>query len=480
MKRFFVPVMLFAILLSACAPVASTPVIPTGLPAVSNTPATGGGVSQAVFEAQKALSAQLDIPIEQIQVSSTELVDWPDSCLGLPAADEMCAEVITPGYRIILRVNLLQYEFHSTADGSSLRLASGVAPGDSGEESRPMLAWESPDCAQFSVTLDAAFYGFCGESLVLSSAVTPTSVEKAMQWGQKYAAFEAETPAGRVSFNGNGPNVATPAEQRMMAEWAQLTFSIAQSGRTGAAWGLAFAYNRSGGIAGFCDDVGVYLAGYAQLSTCNGLNATIPLTATQLQQVYRWYDTYRQIDYQHSDAAVADAMSITLVMPGQGNILADEEVGRVMTEFSADLLAQGSFERAADQTALKAAEGTIFDFLTALSDGNYTLAAKIYAGDTSLLAGWNPDIVGNLPAWLERGCVQNGLNCLFPRSITYRGPDAEGSLQFFVEYDYPDGRIFQQGPCCGDESGVVSSSFLVRAAQQGDLWLVLDLPPYMP
>ena len=352
-------------------------------------------------------------------------------------------------------------------------------PTSSGE-SGPGLVWESPSCEQLSVTLDTAFYGRCGESLVSSPAVTPASVEKVTQWVNEYAAFEAETPVGQVSFHGSGPNVATPAEQRMMAEWAQLTYAVAQSGRTGAAWGLAFAYNRSGGFAGFCDDVGVYLAGYASVSTCSGLNATVPLTASQLQQVYDWYDHYGQIDYHYSDPAVADAMSITLIMSGQGDTPADEETVRVITEFATDLLAQASFQQRADPSTLKEAEGVIFDFLTALNAGNYILAANLYGGDTSLLAGWNPDIVNDLPAWLELGCTQNGLNCLRPRSITYRGPDSEGALQFFVEYNNPDGTLFQQGPCCGEESGAVNTRFLVRAVQQGDQWQVLDLPPYMP
>lgn len=489
MKRILILMMSFAFLISACTPNYSTAIIPTpdivlytptALPAESPTPVSGGGYPAALFAAQKLLSEKLGVPVDQIQVDRVEPVEWPDSCLGLARSDEMCAEVITPGYRILLRVDLVRYEFHTNADGSSIRQAPSVDLGTSGEETRPVLTWEDAACDQLSVTLDLVSYGRCGENLVASPEVTPSSLEKVTQWIRTFAAFEAETQAGKISFHGFGPNIATSSEQRMLAEWAQLTYSIAQSGRTGAAWGMAFAYHREGGIAGFCDDVVVYLAGYAAASSCGGTNALINLTASQLQQVYDWFDSYRLIDYSYTDPAVADAMTITLAMPGRGDRPADEEAIRSITEFASDLLAQASFERQADPAALESAQGAISDFLAALHSGDYILAAKLYGGETSILQDWNPDITNDLPAWLERGCTQNGLMCLTPRSLTYRGPDADGALQFLVEYNNPDGTLFQQGPCCGDESGAVNTSFLVRARQQDDLWLVLDLPPYVP
>jgi len=356
--------------------------------------------------------------------------------------------------------------------------AESATPVFDGEDSA-VLIWESASCGQLLVTPEAVFYGRCDATLIASPEVTPASVEKIKQWSQTYAAFEAETPAGKISFHGSGPNIATTSEQRMMAEWAQLTFSIAQAGRAGAAWGLAFAYHREGGIAGFCDDVTVYLAGYAYVSNCKGVSALVDLTASQLNQVYSWIDGYELIDYSYTDPAVADALKISLTMDGKGTTPADE-VTRAITEFAADLLAQASFQQAADPATLESAKGAIYDFLGALNSGDYIRAAKLYGGDTSFLADWNPDITNDLPAWLERACTQNGLMCLLPRSLTYRGPDSDGALQFLVEYNNPDGTLFQRGPCCGDESGTTETSFLVRARQQDDLWLVLDTPPNVP
>ena len=39
-----------------------------------------------------------------VVVESFAAADWPDACLGLPQASEVCAEVITPGWRVGLRV----------------------------------------------------------------------------------------------------------------------------------------------------------------------------------------------------------------------------------------------------------------------------------------------------------------------------------------------------------------------------------------
>jgi hypothetical protein len=489
MKQMSILVMVCAWLFSACAAVVPIPTLPVSTPTFSGpathpeespAPISGGGYPAAVFAAWQALAAQLNIPVEQIQVDAIESTEWPDACLGLAGSDEVCAQVITPGYRILLRVDLAQYEFHTNQDGTSLRQMQDVRPGNPDEEARPALFWENAGCNQLSITLQAAFYGKCGESLTASPAVTPAAVEQVTQWLGSYAPFDANTMAGKVSFHGFGPNVASPAEQRMLAEWAQLTYDIAQSGRTGAAWGLAFSYNRSGGIAGFCDNVAVYLAGYAQVSDCKGINTRITLTATQLEQVYSWFDGYRQIDYSESDPAVADAMTIALFVPGRGSANADKSTIRAISDFATDLLAQASYQQQAVLADLEAAQAVIQNFLTALNDGDYIQAAKLYGGDTSLLAGWSPDITADLPAWLERGCTRNGLTCLSPRSLTYRCPDADGALGFTVEYNNPDGTLFRQESCCLEGSGLESTAFLVRARQEGDLWLVLDLPPYAP
>jgi len=47
------------------------------------------------------------------ELAEVEAVDWPDACLGAPRADEVCAQVITPGYRVIVRQDDELIEYHT-------------------------------------------------------------------------------------------------------------------------------------------------------------------------------------------------------------------------------------------------------------------------------------------------------------------------------------------------------------------------------
>lgn len=55
---------------------------------------------------------------------SVEAVDWPDACLGAARADEMCAEVITPGYRIVLEQAGETREYRASRAGQFRRVPS--------------------------------------------------------------------------------------------------------------------------------------------------------------------------------------------------------------------------------------------------------------------------------------------------------------------------------------------------------------------
>lgn len=75
----------------------------------------------AVVEAIRVVAEKAGVPPQQIEVERFEEVDWPDSCLGLATADEMCAQVITPGYRVILNADGNRYEVHTDALGANVR-----------------------------------------------------------------------------------------------------------------------------------------------------------------------------------------------------------------------------------------------------------------------------------------------------------------------------------------------------------------------
>ena len=69
--------------------------------------------SPVVDIAKKDLSDSLKIPVADIQLVKEEAVDWPDTSLGYPEEGMMYAQVITPGFKIILKSGNKLYEYHS-------------------------------------------------------------------------------------------------------------------------------------------------------------------------------------------------------------------------------------------------------------------------------------------------------------------------------------------------------------------------------
>jgi hypothetical protein len=76
----------------------------------------------SLIETLKTLvSTEQGIPSYQLLVKQTEAVEWSDSCLGAARANEMCAQVITPGYRIKLGTLTETFEFHTDQTGRNVR-----------------------------------------------------------------------------------------------------------------------------------------------------------------------------------------------------------------------------------------------------------------------------------------------------------------------------------------------------------------------
>src|SRR5262249_9536442 len=157
--------------------------------------------------------------------------------------------------------------------------------------------------------------------------------------------------------------------------------------------------------------VAVYFTGLVTTSDCKGFHAQGYLTASQLEQLFGWVDSLANIDYNDRNAPIASGMTMTLVLTGSGQKQADDSTIRDIIAFAATLDSQlRSTAKAGAQVSN--AEKVLGDYLNALHTGNYTLAAKLYSGDISLMQTWNPDINNDLPALFERACMLNGLQCL--------------------------------------------------------------------
>ncbi len=96
----------------------STPVLaeePTATPGVPTAQSTGipEEAAEAVGLARQDLAQRLGIAAETIAVTAVRAVDWPDTSLGCPEPGKMYAQVITPGYEIILEADGEAYAYHS-------------------------------------------------------------------------------------------------------------------------------------------------------------------------------------------------------------------------------------------------------------------------------------------------------------------------------------------------------------------------------
>ncbi len=78
---------------------------------------------EAATKAERALSGELDVPPEEVQIVSYERQEWPTACLGLQEANEVCAQVITPGWLVTLEAQGKTYVYHTDEDGDIMRLA---------------------------------------------------------------------------------------------------------------------------------------------------------------------------------------------------------------------------------------------------------------------------------------------------------------------------------------------------------------------
>jgi len=344
-----------------------------------------------------------------------------------------------------------------------------------------LLIWESIDspCETAAITLESLSYGKCGDPLTSVSMQVTNHSPRLSELSDLYASFSAETPAGNLTLKGTGDLVPTEAEKRAIAEWARLMFQVAQAGRIDSAWGMAFAWQREGGPGAFCDDVIVYLTGWVTASDCKGYNVEGHLTASQLDQLYAWVDGLTIIDYAQTYPDSTAGLKMTLALAGNGQKQAEDETIKDMFEFAATLYTELGYAAEAG-AEVDEAQQVLHDYLMALNSGDYTLAAKLYSGDISVLQSWNPDIRDNLPALLECACTQNGLQCLVPRLITYRAPDSDGGYNFYVEFNNDDQTLFQQGPCCGETSGAPISMFPFLVEKSDSNLLVTDLPPFEP
>ena len=68
--------------------------------------------------ARKRVAGDIGVSVDDVSILSFEFTEWQDSCLGVKLPDEICGEMIVPGYKVKIQANNKTYEAHTNADGS--------------------------------------------------------------------------------------------------------------------------------------------------------------------------------------------------------------------------------------------------------------------------------------------------------------------------------------------------------------------------
>jgi hypothetical protein len=301
----------------------------------------------AVQNAVKDLLQKLHLSVDQIKVNSVEEVQWPNGCLGVQPPGMMCNQLVTPGYRIILEAIGNQYEYHTNQTGDHVVLVATPTS----TAGAPLLIWQGIEtpCQTAQISEEGLAFGPCSGKLNSVAFVNPNRTNELNYFVQTYQPFTlVQTPAGGVTFSGQGHQPVTREVQRSMAEWARIVVDESQGGHGGQATGLVMTWHRDGGIAGLCNDLNVYTSGMAYATSCKGGRAgnlgTAFLTPDQLKQLYGWMDSYRRFEIDRNPPpGTADGFTIAFVFMGNGTKTATTLVDQaVLLDYANSLFSQAA------------------------------------------------------------------------------------------------------------------------------------------
>ena len=83
----------------------------------------GSNTSLTEFNTRVRNRAASDLGVSEslVTIMKSEPKEWPDACLGLVGLEEMCAQVITPGFEVKVEVQGKLYTYRTNIDGSIVK-----------------------------------------------------------------------------------------------------------------------------------------------------------------------------------------------------------------------------------------------------------------------------------------------------------------------------------------------------------------------
>jgi hypothetical protein len=92
----------------------------TPTPPATATPSPTPEPSLATAKAAALLVSQLGVPAADVSFQEVRPVQWPNTALGCPKPGTAYADVVVPGWVIVLRVGERTYEYHADFDGEAV------------------------------------------------------------------------------------------------------------------------------------------------------------------------------------------------------------------------------------------------------------------------------------------------------------------------------------------------------------------------
>jgi hypothetical protein len=81
-----------------------------------------------ILLSKENLASQFKINMDDIYLSSAIAVVWPDASLGCPQPEKAYAQVVTPGYSIVLKVAEKEYPYHTDGSATVILCPEGELP----------------------------------------------------------------------------------------------------------------------------------------------------------------------------------------------------------------------------------------------------------------------------------------------------------------------------------------------------------------
>lgn len=311
MFRVLQTIILFSLVATACAPMALQPPTPTPTPVpptATPTPAPEE-LTPAQAAALQALAQALGVTVEQLKLTTTEAVEWPDGCLGVGQPDMACLAVIVPGFRVMIDYQGRAYEVRTNQDGTAVAMGEPLSK-----------AWAATQLALLQLRNK---FGEAAEFNLVSIEAREWPDSCLGQSAPNIRCAQAITPGFRMVWEVNGK---------------QYVYHTDEAGNAIVEAVALFKWERQGGIAGFCDSLTVNTNGEVRYGQCGQPEKQAELTEAELAQLKAWGDKVTGTVIDRSDPeGVSDRMTVTVLISGFGDQSPSEDERQAIVNWIQEL-----------------------------------------------------------------------------------------------------------------------------------------------